>query len=110
LLRIFFTLFVICVLAASVSKASDSKSIILAEEKIRFTNTIISLENQIKTLNESNALWKKSFLERAHNNSQDIEKLSKIDQNIRSNQYYDSIRDDYVYVIKLWRSFIANSF
>jgi hypothetical protein len=79
-------------------------------EPERFKQVLKHLQNTEVELDKSKNTWQETFNIRYDNYKAIIEKLDAIDKRLSKTRSKSLINDDYDYVLKLWRSFVEDSF
>ena len=80
------------------------------QERQRYEKTLIELKTQEDILLKSKTIWQNLFNHRAQEYSEILSRLGAIDQMLGHHKHYNNIHTDYNYVLKLWRSFVEDSF
>ncbi len=103
-------LVVLLVLLTHSAYASEEFSQLISIEQ-QYQDVIKSIEDQEHLLSESEKKWSKYYAERLDRYKAILEKLNSIDFSLRKSlYYYANLKEDYNYVVTLWRAFVEGSF
>ena len=99
-----------CIMLLGTSIAAQNPSSLVNQEHDRYKHTLEMLSSYNQELVRSEQEWKSAFENRSQKNKEILQKLDNIDQLLRNNWHYDTINNNYIYVLNLWRSFVEDSF
>jgi hypothetical protein len=84
--------------------SANQPTSITSSEKIKIIeDRILAFDKSLKDYQAISQLRSQNYLE-------NIKRLSQIEKKIKNNTQHNSDQEDYSFVVKLWRSFIENSF
>ncbi|MFK7973587.1 MAG: AAA family ATPase [Rickettsiaceae bacterium] len=103
-------LFTCCLVFSLQCRAEIAAESSAKQEIKRYNDYLHTTKERQKALSSSEQLWQDSFRQRSVKFKQILERLGEIDRKLGENKIYYSIHTDYLYVLKLWRSFVEDSF